>query len=65
MMKTVMTTASATLQLGNVILQMMKEPNYIDRLGILINTVNEQITPKGARSICDSGQTAVYTSHKT
>ena len=42
MMKTVMTTASATLQLGNVILQMMKEPNYINRLGILINTVNEQ-----------------------
>ena len=47
MMKTVMTTASATLQLGNVILQMMKEPNYINRLGILINTVNEQIIPKG------------------
>ena len=42
MMKTVMTTASATLQLGNVILQMMKEPNYINRLGILSNTVNEQ-----------------------
>ena len=44
---------------------MMKESDYINRLGILVNTVNEQIILKGALSISHRGQTTVYTTHKT